>query len=102
MPAEEESFEEKYTWYEMGFFGHWDQSGQHRVLCIDTPGHFRKALHGIVSHFVLEPNDPFAMLPPLIDEIVKLCDNSVWRIRGMIRDMEKVFQPLLTHPPSGI
>jgi hypothetical protein len=95
MPDEEKPSKEEYTWFEMGFFTHWDRSGQRRVLCIDTPGHFRSALHAIVTHSTLEPNDPFAMLKPLIDELLKLSDRSVWRVRNAVRDVEKVFQPLL-------
>ncbi|GFG18681.1 hypothetical protein IFM5058_09251 [Aspergillus udagawae] len=37
----------------------------------------------------LDLKDPFCMHVPLIDEIVKLYDQSVWRIRDAVREIEK-------------
>lgn len=83
-----------YKWYEMGFFTQWDRSGQHRVLCIDTPSHFRSAFLAAVAHSTLDINDPFVMFKPLIDELINVYDRSVWRIRDAIRVIEQVPYPI--------
>lgn len=43
-----------------------------------------------MAHSTLEMNDPFAMLKPLIDEVINLYDRSVWRVRDAIRVIERV------------
>lgn len=78
-----------YTWYEMGFFTCWDNSGRCRVLCIDTPEDLQSGLETVLQES-LNPRDPFAMHIPLLDQIVKLYDDSVWRVRDPVRDIEKV------------
>lgn len=92
--------EKPYTWFEMGFFTHWDSSGKRRVLCIDTPDRFRTALVDLL-HSKLAPNDPFVLLKPLIDELVVLSDRSVWRVSHAVREVEKVFPSIFTPSPSS-
>ncbi|PHH82395.1 hypothetical protein CDD82_6160 [Ophiocordyceps australis] len=75
----------EYKWYEMGFFTHWDSSGQRRILCIDTPRYIQDALLVTLSRGGLDAKDPFAMLGPLIDELVTLSDKAVWRVRNAVR-----------------
>ena len=86
----ESQSKKKYIWYEMGIFSHWGGSSDRRVLCIDTPWYFAEALRAALFEFAPNPEDPFALLQPLIDELVKLCDKSVWRIRNVVRDVETV------------
>jgi hypothetical protein len=80
-----------YVWYEMGIFAHWDSNG-HRVLCIDTPVDMPNQIKTILQKQTtpLERRDPFAMFVPLIDQIVKLSDESVWLFRPQIRYIENV------------
>ncbi len=80
-----------YVWYEMGIFTSWN-SKCHRVLCIDTPSDFPKQFKVILEKQAspLNLGDPFSMFAPLIDQIVKLSDESVWLFRPQIRYIEKV------------
>ncbi|KAH0547677.1 hypothetical protein FGG08_000166 [Glutinoglossum americanum] len=82
----------KYKWYEMGFFTLWDHSDHCRVLCIDTPGDLPSKLQKALAKSPFDPRDPFAMHAPLIDQVVKLYDDSVWAIRDPIREIEKTRQ----------
>lgn len=78
-----------YIWYEMGFFTHWDHSGHCRVLCIDTPENLPSDLQTALKGSPFKRSDPFAMHIPLLDQIVRLYDHSVWRVRHPVRDIEK-------------
>lgn len=89
-----------YKWYEMTLLSHWDElAGTHQILCIDTPEDFPEKLMKALSqpsssqetqkHFM----DPFSMHAQLLDQVVKLNDESVWAVRDPIREIEKV--PLL-------
>jgi hypothetical protein len=84
--------EKAYMWYEMGFFTRWDYSGNCRVLCIDTPEKLQSGLEAVLRKQSppLDPRDPFAMHVPLIDQIILLYDESVWRVRHPVRKFEKV------------
>jgi hypothetical protein len=37
-----------------------------------------------------ELQDPFAMLRPLFDEVIKLCDDNTWRVTKLVRTIELV------------
>jgi hypothetical protein len=80
-----------YVWYEMGFFTHWNRE-HYRLLCVDTPMSLQLELKNVLQSqsAPLDLWDPFALYAPLIDQIIVLCDKSVWRIRNPIRDIEMV------------
>lgn len=75
----------------MDFFSRWDFPDQCRVLCIDTPNFLRSDLRGAlcVGNSV-NLQDPFGMFQYLMDQIIILYDTSVWRIRDVVRTIEKV------------
>jgi hypothetical protein len=79
-----------YKWYEMTFVSRWEAPGSEQILCIDTPEDFPSALSAILGDTAVDFNDPFAMHLPLLQEVVRLNDKSVWAIRDPIRDVEKV------------
>lgn len=79
----------KYFWYEMDFFACWDHLGRCRVLCIDTPKELPSKLRDALQKAPPDIKDPFGLHVPLIDQIVKLYDNSIWSIRHPIRTIEK-------------
>nr|KMM70685.1 hypothetical protein CPAG_06996 [Coccidioides posadasii RMSCC 3488] len=78
-----------YRWYEMTFFTQWDIRGHCRVLCIDMPDRFLYDLQAILAGSSFEPRDPFSMHIAIFDQVVKLYDRSVWRLRDSIRRIEK-------------
>jgi hypothetical protein len=80
-----------YQWYEMTFVSRWEAlGGSRRILCIDTPEEFQSMLSAILENTAVNFDDPFAMHIPLLQEIVRLNDKSVWAIRDPIRQVEKV------------
>lgn len=86
-----------YLWFEMGFFMRWKGVNANRVLCIGVPretsNELRTTLMAPTSPS-LNPKDPFAMLRPLFDEVVKLCDDCTWRMMKLVRSIELV-RPLI-------
>ncbi|QKX59133.1 uncharacterized protein TRUGW13939_06264 [Talaromyces rugulosus] len=78
-----------YKWYEMTFVSRWEAPGSEQILCIDTPEDFPSTLSVILGDTAVDFNDPFAMHVPLLQEVVRLNDKSVWAIRDPIRDVEK-------------
>jgi hypothetical protein len=81
-----------YEWYEMDFLALRATSGWTTVLCFDTPDRFRLRLFEALAsgpRTLTEP-DIFQLYTYLIDQILNLYDESVWSIRDIVRDVEKV------------
>jgi hypothetical protein len=80
-----------YLWYEKGFFTRWSHPGVCRVPCIGTPTELREQLQAVlVASPSLELQDSFAMLRPLLDEVVKSFDDRMWRVTKQVRRIEQV------------
>ncbi|KAF2465117.1 uncharacterized protein BDR25DRAFT_241117, partial [Lindgomyces ingoldianus] len=80
----------EYGWYEMTFMTCW-LPDRCIMLCINTPTSMQSKLQATLSggSLSLDVRDPFSLYVPLMDEIVKLYDLSVWGIRDLIRPIEK-------------
>lgn len=75
----------------MDFFARWSGADSCRVLCVDTPQDVRERLEALlVAAPKLELRDPFAMIRPLLDEVIRCCDDSTWRMTNQVRKVEKV------------
>jgi hypothetical protein len=87
--------EKGYKWFEMSFFTRWDYPNTCQVLCVDTPPDLRSALKKFLEKQpqALNFRDPFAMHPPLVDQVIVYTDVSVWRVRDPVRLLEKVRPP---------
>ena len=81
----------EYTWHEMTFFTRW-APGHSTVVCVNTPDNLLAGLEQAMStgSAELDLSDPFALHIPLMDQIIMLYDQSVWGIRDLIRQVEKV------------
>jgi hypothetical protein len=80
-----------YRWHEMSFFTRWTDAGVNQILCIDTPPTLREELTKVLAASpTLELQDPFAMFRPLLDEVLKLCDENTWRVAREVRRVEEV------------
>jgi hypothetical protein len=76
----------------MAFFALWSMSGTARVLCIGTPPEMKVQIEQeLQTRPAFDPNDPFAMLHPILDEVVRVCDESTWRVAKRVRGVEKVW-----------
>ena len=83
---------EAYLWYEMAFFTLWSTLGTARVLCIGTPSEMRVRIEQELRiRPAFNPNDPFAMLRPVLDEVLRACDDDTWRMAKTVRRVEKVW-----------
>lgn len=82
-----------YKWYEMTFFTRWNSSKTSRVLCVGAPSQMSARLETILTVSpppFFELQDPLALLRPLLDEVIKLCDESTWRVTKLVRAIELV------------
>ncbi len=81
----------EYSWCEMGFFTQWKGDVLSRVLCTGTPPDIRRGLaRALATSPMMELKDPFAMLRPLLDQVIMCCDDSTWRLAKKVRAIEKV------------
>ncbi|KAK4233121.1 hypothetical protein C8A03DRAFT_48234 [Achaetomium macrosporum] len=79
-----------YVWNEMAFFTRWSGPGASWILCIGTPPAVRQGLAQVLNASpTLELQDPFAMLRPLLDEVLKVCDENTWRVSEAVQGVEK-------------
>jgi hypothetical protein len=83
----------------MDFFTRWSGSNACRVLCINTPPEVCRAMRTFLIPTPtptptptpsFEFRDPFAMLRPLLDEVIKSCDANTWSVTREVRKVEKV------------
>lgn len=82
---------EAYLWYKMAFFALWSTPGTARVLCIGTPSEMRVRIEqDLRTRPAFNANDPFAMLRPILDKVVRGCDDDTWRVAKTVRRVEKV------------
>ncbi|KAK2731030.1 hypothetical protein FQN57_003711 [Myotisia sp. PD_48] len=80
-----------YTWYEMTFFTQWNHLGLCRVLCVNTPNQLQLGLSTNLQNipYQIQHNDPFALHTSLFSQITVLYDESIWKIRNLVRKFEK-------------
>ncbi|KFA71907.1 hypothetical protein S40288_09212 [Stachybotrys chartarum IBT 40288] len=81
-----------YDWYKIVVFVRWVASPQQTVMVLfDEPESLRET---IITSLLQDVNqkdlaDPFWVYPRLVDDIVRLQDESVWASRTQIRNREK-------------
>jgi hypothetical protein len=82
--------QEQYTWITLSFVAWWTPD-QSLILCFGAP---QQLQIGLESALKVDPSikydNPFALLNPVIDQILKLYDQSIWSIRDQIRNVESV------------
>lgn len=81
-----------YEWYEMGFLTYCTAPNETIVLCFDVPDIFRTRLHDTLN-FTLWRREDYSISSLhafLTKETIDLYDDSVWAIRDVVRDIEKV------------
>ena len=81
-----------YVWFEMDCFSTWNSSGSSKMLCVDAPEYLRTKLLAALQQ---EKGCPFSWLDPFashrhfVDQLIALHDMSIWRVRDLVRDIEK-------------
>ena len=81
-----------YEWYEMGFFTRWISPGEQIMFCFDIPQTLEDRLQTLFLSPSTTPKLPdiYSLHVIVIDEMVKLFDNSVWSLRDTVRLIELV------------
>lgn len=81
--------EKDYTWHEMGFMS-FSSDSRSTILCFDVPKVVITGLKDVLCASAEQYGGPFGLHVPLLEELVKLYDGSVWGMRDILRDREKV------------
>ena len=89
---------QEYTWYEMNFFTKWTSlPGSVEILCFDVPPVIQSRLQATISsqkHKMAVP-DVYHWHTFIVQEIIYFYDSSIWALRDLIRNFEKVREPLI-------
>lgn len=88
-PAPIESSGKGYIWHEMGFMSI-SSGSRSKILCFDVPDDVIKGLQIALPASAEQCGDPFGLHIPLLEELVKIYDHSVWLMANEVRDIEKV------------
>ncbi|KAK6512601.1 hypothetical protein TWF481_001484 [Arthrobotrys musiformis] len=91
VPGKKFPNEYDYDWDKLGFFTTWKKSGRKCMLCLDCPDDLVKSMRKSLDttsrdHFVVEP---YAFHQIAVRGIVNLYDKSIWKIRDVVRTVEK-------------
>jgi hypothetical protein len=88
----------EYKWHEMTFFSLWTPQYS-QILCFSVPREFNERLLHTLAHlsFDMNPADPYSLYIPLVEALLTLYDQSVWSIRDLVRDVEKVRAWIKSH-----
>lgn len=80
-----------YNWHHMTFCFRWDPE-RCSILCIGVGPLFQSLLQETLQRMepLMQHSEPYSMLVPLIEAIVAMYDQSVWSVRDVIREAEKV------------
>lgn len=81
----------EYRWHEMTFLSLWTPQNS-QMLCIATPREFNEHLLHTLAYLLpdIDRADPYSLHIPLMEVLLTLYDQSVWSIRDIVRDVEKV------------
>ncbi|KAF2829005.1 purine and uridine phosphorylase [Ophiobolus disseminans] len=83
-----QSMQHGWEWYEMGFFASWDPSGHVTLICFDVPVKSQSTIYTTLCSQTVDLSLPYAYFTPILDELLRLYDNSVWSIRNHISRWE--------------
>lgn len=81
----------RYHWHEMTFCYRWD-SKSCSILCLGVDASFRSCLQEKLQQIWpdIQGSQPGCLLVPLIEVLVITYDQSVWSMRDIVRQAEKV------------
>ena len=80
-----------YHWHEMDFFTRWTSHGRLETICFNTPASVKSQVQvTLLQRTDTSTDDCYAYIALLVNEVVKLYDQSVWLIRDHIRSVEQV------------
>ncbi|KAI4783436.1 hypothetical protein E4T52_01638 [Aureobasidium sp. EXF-3400] len=77
-----------YKWHEMGFVS-FSSDSRSTMLCFDVPPEVIQDLQTTLYPSTEQLGGPFGLHIPLLEELVKLYDRSVWAMAKKVREIEK-------------
>lgn len=80
--------EKEYKWHEMGFMS-FSSNSRSTILCFDVPDSVITGLEDTLTS-AEQYGGPFGLHVPLLEELVKLYDGSVWGMAKKVREIEEV------------
>lgn len=83
-----------WEWYEMGFFVSWKPSGSLTLICFDLPTKSQSNIQSIIESQKIDISNPYSTFLFILDELLRLYDDSVWSIRNHISHWEAVSRAL--------
>jgi hypothetical protein len=81
----------EYGWHEMGFIS-FSSDSRSSIICFDVPEVMIKGLQDTPYVNSEQLRCPFGLHIPLLEELVKLYDRSIWDMARKVREVEKVSQ----------
>jgi hypothetical protein len=81
-----------YDWHKLSFFTDWHASGPVITFCFGLPNMVKDSIMKAVREngMRIPLVDPFTLHTILIEEVVALFDQALWRWRDLVRKIEKV------------
>ena len=85
----------QYDWHKLGFFSHWVGGPGTNVVFFSfgLPDQIKEALiHSLTAStdVELQLDNPFAVLPVIVQEVITAFDAALWQCRDLVRSFEKV------------
>jgi hypothetical protein len=74
----------------MGFFTSWDPSGHVTLMCFDVPAVSQSTIYTTLCSQAVDPSLPYSSFTHILDELLRLYDNSAWSVRNHISRWEAV------------
>ncbi|KAK6329775.1 hypothetical protein TWF730_006074 [Orbilia blumenaviensis] len=80
-----------YSWDKLGFFTTWSKAGPKCMLCLDCPDDLIQNMKASLNKVSRDQffADPYSFHQIAIRGIVNLYDKSIWKIRDVVRTVEK-------------
>jgi hypothetical protein len=78
----------------MGFFASWKPLGLLTLICFDLPTKSQSKLQSMIDSHTVDISNPYSAFLLILDELLRLYDDSVWSIRNHISQWEAVSRAL--------
>ena len=83
-----------WEWFEIGFFVSWKPSGLLTLICFDLPTKSQSKIQSMMESHTVDISNPYSTFLLILDELLRLYDDSVWSIRDHISHWEAVSRAL--------
>lgn len=85
-----QSAQHGWEWYEMGFIASWKRSTPLTLICFDLPTRSQSMIQSTIDSHTIDISNLYSTFLLVLDELLRLYDESVWSIRNHISQWEAV------------